>query len=194
MSYYTDDSGKMVSACDFCGELDDHMLESSKWGVVHICRKCADEAHGMFAGEPTEDAPVLECSLDRGAYIPERAHADDAGLDLRTPVAVTLGVCDSVTIDTGVHVSLPPGLCGLIVSKSGLNVRHGITSTGLIDPGYSGSIAVKLYNRGEESYRFEVGDKVSQLLILPFAKLKPVEVNAVEGGERGDGGFGSTGR
>lgn len=139
------------------------------------------------------DACQMAVSLDDGAYMPERAHGEDAGLDLRTPVGFTLFSWSSTTIDTGVHVQLPPGTCGLLVSKSGLNVNSGITSTGLIDEGYSGSIRVKLYNHDERPMAFEPGDKISQLVVLPFVRAEPFEGEVV-GGERGDGGFGSTGR
>lgn len=140
------------------------------------------------------DACQMAVSLDEGAYMPERAHDEDAGLDLRTPVGFTLFSWSSTTIDTGVHVQLPPGTCGLLVSKSGLNVNSGITSTGLIDEGYSGSIRVKLYNHDERPMAFEPGDKISQLVVLPFVHAEPFEVDGVEGGERGTRGFGSTGR
>lgn len=136
----------------------------------------------------------MEIMLDDGAYMPSRGHATDAGLDLRTPKAVTVPAYGSVTIDTGLHVALPHGCAGLLVSKSGLNVRHGITSTGLIDEGYTGSIVVKLYNHGGEDYTFEAGDKISQLVVFP-AVCGPLEqVSAFNRTERGDDGFGSTGR
>ena len=82
----------------------------------------------------------------------------------------------------------------LIVSKSGLNVKYGITSTGLIDEGYTGAIRVRLYNKSPEDYQIHIGDKISQLVVIPVL-YEPVEiVDAIEGGERGDNGFGSTGR
>ena len=81
----------------------------------------------------------MRVTLDEGAYPPTRAHATDAGLDLRTPCDVMLPPGASATVGTGVHVELPPGTCGLIVSKSGLNLR-GITTTGLIDEGYTGEV------------------------------------------------------
>ena len=136
----------------------------------------------------------MEIMLDNGAYMPSRGHETDAGLDLRTPKAVTVPAYGSVTVDTGVHVALPHGCAGLLVSKSGLNVKHGITSTGLIDEGYTGSIVVKLYNHGGEDYAFEDGDKVTQLIVLPVV-CEPLEkVSAFNRTERGDNGFGSTGR
>ena len=133
-------------------------------------------------------------TLDKGAYAPEKAHASDAGYDLRTPVCGAVFARDSSIIDTGIHIAIPEGYCGKLVSKSGLNVNHDITSTGLIDAGYTGSIKVKLYNHGGERYFYKRGDKVTQLVVQPIAETELVQVEALEDTERGDGGFGSTGR
>ena len=136
----------------------------------------------------------MEIMLDDGAYMPVRGHKTDAGLDLRTPKAVTVPAYGSVAVDTGVHVALPHGCAGLLVSKSGLNVKHDITSTGLIDEGYTGSIVVKLYNDRGEDYAFEAGDKISQLVVIPVVCEPLEQVSAFNATERGDNGFGSTGR
>lgn len=136
----------------------------------------------------------MEIMLDNGAYMPSRGHETDAGLDLRTPKAVTVPAYGNAIVDTGVHVALPHGCSGLLVSKSGLNVKHDITSTGLIDEGYTGSIVVKLYNHGSEDHEFEAGDKVTQLVVLPVICEPLEQVSAFNPSERGDNGFGSTGR
>lgn len=136
----------------------------------------------------------MEIMLDDGACMPSRSHRTDAGLDLRTPKVVTVPAYGSAIIDTGVHVALPRGCAGLLVSKSGLNVRHSITSTGLIDEEYTGSIVVKLYNHGGEDYEFKAGDKITQLVVIPVV-CEPVEqVSCLIRTDRGDNGFGSTGR
>ena len=136
----------------------------------------------------------MKIMLDDIAHIPSRSHETDAGLDLRTPEAVTIPTHGSVAVDTGVHVELPHGCAGLLVSKSGLNVKHDITSTGLIDEGYTGSIVVKLYNHGDRDYHFYPGDKITQLVVIPV-RYEPVElVEDFDESERGDNGFGSTGR
>ena len=101
--------------------------------------------------------------------------------------------CGFALIDTGVHVQIPKGFCGLMVSKSGLNVNSNLTSTGLIDAGYTGSIKVKLYNHGKKARVITPHQKISQLVILPCLLCKPVLVDKFEETERGDGGFGSTG-
>lgn len=136
----------------------------------------------------------MEIMLDNGAHMPSRGHETDAGLDLRTPEAVTVPAYGSVTIDTGVHVALPYECAGLLVSKSGLNVSHDITSTGLIDDEYTGSIVVKLYNHGGEDYKFEAGDKITQLVVIPVVREPLEQVSMFNATERGDNGFGSTGR
>lgn len=136
----------------------------------------------------------MEIMLDDGAYMPSRGHETDAGLDLRTPKAVTVPAYGNAIVETGVHVALPHGCAGLLVSKSGLNVKHGITSTGLIDEGYTGSIVVKLYNHGGEDHEFEAGDKVTQLVVVPVVCEHLEQVSAFNPSDRGDAGFGSTGR
>ena len=136
----------------------------------------------------------MEIMLDDGAYAPSRGHSTDAGLDLRTPKAVTVPAYGSAIVDTGVHVALPRGCAGLLVSTSGLNVRHDITSTGLIDEGYTGSIVVKLYNHGGGDYQLAAGDRITQLVVLPVVCESLEQVSAFNPTERGDDGFGSTGR
>jgi len=141
--------------------------------------------------------------LDDGAVMPTKAYKTDAGFDLYTPVSVILpeayikdgnphaGV---VSIDTGVHMSIPEGYCGLLVSKSGLNVKYNIQSTGLIDSGYTGSIVAKLYNMSDRPYLFNAGDKISQIVLLPIPDVNLVEVDVLEDTDRSNNGFGSSGR
>ena len=155
----------------------------------------------------------MKVMLDPGAKMPTRAHAYDAGLDLYTPVACTVpavqtelqveryeSMCrtktciGSLTIDTGVHVEIPEGCVGFIKSKSGLNVKHGLTAEGVIDAHYTGSIAVKLYNHTSKPYEFKAGDKIAQLVILPCLLPGLELVDHLDETDRGDGGFGSTGR
>lgn len=137
----------------------------------------------------------IKITLDSGAFLPERAHLTDAGLDLRTPVSKTVWPGDSVEFDTGVHIELPPGTYGKIESKSGLNVKRGIVSCGgVIDEGYTGSIVVKLYNFGREAYQFEAGDKIAQLIIQPYLAPELELTSSLSETDRGENGFGSTGR
>lgn len=133
--------------------------------------------------------------LETGGYMPERAHATDAGADIRTPYAFTLAARSSATIRTRLHAAIPQGCVGLIKSKSGLNVKHSIISDGgVIDEGYTGEYVVKVYNLGDAPYHFEAGDKIAQLLIMPVHYPVFILADVIQGGERGDNGFGSTGR
>ena len=136
----------------------------------------------------------MKIVLDTGAKMPTRAHETDAGLDLYARETRILRAMSNARFDTGVHVELPAGTVGMIKSKSGLNVNHGLTCEGVIDAGYTGSIVVKLYNHTLDEYEVRAGDKIGQLVILPIL-TPPLElVESLEETERGNGGFGSTGR
>jgi dUTP pyrophosphatase len=126
--------------------------------------------------------------------MPERAHESDAGYDLFARESRIIKAGGSAVFDTGVHIAIPHGHCGLLVSKSGLNTHSGIVSTGLIDSDYTGSIRVKLYNHGEQEYPIMEGDKISQLVILPIITPELTKVASLGNTERGEKGFGSTGR
>lgn len=147
----------------------------------------------------------MKIMLDQGAFMPERAHSLDAGLDLRAPYEfrvpgsyndaagnVEIG-CE--VVNTGVHVELPECTVGMVKSKSGLNVKHGLTAEGVVDAGYTGSIVVKLYNHTPHAYTFHRGDKIAQLVILPcLIGFDLEQVDELGDTERGTKGFGSTGR
>lgn len=179
-----------------------------------FCEKLKAAIHNT--NKAIEELPVM---LDEGATMPTRAHDIDGGLDLYNrdknvlvpgaswddnycsgdcdicseEDAFCFNKCGTAIIDTGVHVQIPKGYLGLMVSKSGLNVNSNLTSTGLIDAGYTGSIRVKLYNHGKKARVITPHQKISQLAILPCLLCKPVLVDKFEETERGDGGFGSTG-
>ena len=136
----------------------------------------------------------MRIKLDTGAYKPTRAHPTDAGLDLYSTVRTIVAPLSSVIIDTGVHIELPPGTVGLIKSKSGLMTKHGITSDGTIDEDYRGSIRVMLFNHSRDFYMVEKGDKISQLVILPVLRPDVELVEHLTDTERGENGFGSSGR
>ena len=137
----------------------------------------------------------MKVKLDKGAYEPVRAHLTDAGLDIRSRESAVIRAGSSRVFHTGVHVEIPSWHCGLLVSKSGLNTNHDITSTGLIDEGYDGEIVVKLYNHGKEDYYVHAGDKITQFVLLnceyPYVEYV---TEFDKKGERGSNGFGSSGR
>lgn len=137
---------------------------------------------------------IIAVQLDDGAYMPTKAHAADAGLDIRTPKDCFVGPLGSAVIDTGVHVAIPAGYVGFLKSKSGLNVNDDIVGEGVIDSGYTGTIKVKLYNNGNRTKAFYKGDKIIQLVILPIPDVEFFEVKKLASTERGDKGFGSSGR
>lgn len=136
----------------------------------------------------------MKVMLDKGAIMPTRAHDTDAGLDLCAMDGQIVPAKESAIFDTGVHIELPNGTVGMLKSKSGLNVKHGLTGEGVIDVGYTGGIKVKLYNHSGYDYEVKKGDKISQLVILPILTPELELVDSLDETERGDGGFGSTGR
>lgn len=136
----------------------------------------------------------MKIKLDKRACVPTRAHETDAGLDIYARETKIVPARGNACFDTGVHIELPKGTTGFLKSKSGLNVKHDITSEGVIDVGYTGSIIVKLYNNGDKDYVVREGDKISQLVILPIVTPEIEIVDELEDTDRGEGGFGSSGR
>lgn len=132
--------------------------------------------------------------LEKWAYQPTKGHFADAGIDLRTPEKVVVPKHGSALIDTGVMAEIPLGFYGKLESKSGLNVKHDVVSCGgVIDAGYTGHINVKLYNFGDKDFVFEPGDKIVQMIIIPCS-MDFHGVQILDSKERGDNGFGSTGK
>lgn len=136
----------------------------------------------------------MKIKLDTNAIMPTRAHSTDAGLDLYSPYHQDIPPRKSVKFDTGVHIELPQGTAGLLVSKSGLSTKYNLLSSGLIDEGYTGSICVQLYNHSDQWYTVKRGDKISQLVVIPILTPELELVDKLEETERGDKGFGSSGR
>ena len=136
----------------------------------------------------------MKIKLDKGAYLPTRAHETDAGLDIYTPVRIVLRPKDSVFIDSGVHAEIPSGYVGLLTSKSGIMRYDDVTTEGTIDAGYSGSIGVKMFNHGDRLLIFKPGDKITQLVVVPCLIDEPELVDEIASGDRGENGFGSTGK
>ena len=136
--------------------------------------------------------------LHPDARLPLRAHDDDAGHDLHSVEAVTLAPGERAIVATGLAIELPEGHAGWVVPRSGLAARHGIAivnAPGLIDPGYRGEVRVLLLNTDRaDSFEIEVGDRIAQLLVTPFAPAEPVEAGELDQTGRGAGGFGSSGR
>lgn len=141
------------------------------------------------------DLPVRR--LHPEAVVPTRAHPGDAGLDLVAAEARDLAPRARAAVPTGIAVAIPEGFAGLVVPRSGLARRHGVTvanAPGLIDAGYRGELVVLLVNLGDEPHRVQAGDRIAQLVVTPVALPAAREVEELPGSDgRGEGGFGSTG-
>ena len=135
--------------------------------------------------------------LSPGAVLPARATEGDAGLDLHAVEPAVIGPGERAAVGTGIAVEIPPGHAGLVLPRSGLALRHGIAlvnAPGLIDSGYRGEIRVLLLNTdAEHPFELEPGQRIAQLLVVPFAGLDAVEAVELAESSRGAGGFGSTG-
>jgi dUTP pyrophosphatase len=135
--------------------------------------------------------------LDPRARLPARAHDDDAGYDLhaRDPEALAAG--ERATVATGIAIELPAGHAGLVLPRSGLAARHGITvvnAPGLIDAGYRGELKVVLLNTDRAAaLEIAAGDRIAQLVVVAVAAPPVVEAEALAATLRGEGGFGSSG-
>jgi dUTP pyrophosphatase len=136
--------------------------------------------------------------LSAAAHPPAQAHEGDAGYDLHAAEAVTIAPGERASVGTGIAVAIPAGQAGLVVPRSGLAARHGISvvnAPGLIDSGYRGELRILLLNTDlEEAFGIEPGDRIAQLLVSPVAEAEPIEVEELAESDRGGGGFGSSGR
>jgi dUTP pyrophosphatase len=138
--------------------------------------------------------PVLQ--MDAALPLPAYARPDDAGLDLYAATAVTLAPGARALVGTGLAVAIPAGYAGLVLPRSGLALRHGLTllnTPGLVDAGYRGEIKLLLINHGEAPVTVGRGDRVAQLVIQRVERVRLEPVTALPDSARGAGGFGSTG-
>jgi dUTP pyrophosphatase len=135
--------------------------------------------------------------LDAGVPLPAYAREGDAGLDLHAAHDVTLAPGARALVGTGVAIALPPGVAGLIVPRSGLALRHGVSivnTPGLIDAGYRGELKVLLVNHDlQATATLRRGERIAQLVIQRVERAELVPVDELPPSERGAGGFGSTG-
>jgi dUTP pyrophosphatase len=131
------------------------------------------------------------------AVAPARGRGGDAGYDLRATERASIPQDGRRLVGTGVAIALPAGIAGLVTPRSGLAIEHGLTllnAPGLIDPNYRGEIKVILHNTSERRYTVEVGDRVAQLLLVPYWAPELEEVEELPRSDRGSDGFGSSGR
>jgi dUTP pyrophosphatase len=136
--------------------------------------------------------------LSAGAREPSRAHHGDAGYDLYAAEAATLAPGERASVGTGIAVAIPDGWAGLVLPRSGLAAKHGITlpnAPGLIDSGYRGEVRVLLLNTDpSEAFEISPGDRIAQLLLVRHETPELIEVESLDETARGVGGFGSSGR
>jgi len=151
----------------------------------------------LMSSDPLLKVPFRR--LRSGANVPTRAHAGDAGYDLRAVDEAELAPGERALVGTGVSVAIPDGHAGLVLPRSGLAVRHGVSlvnTPGLIDSGYRGEIQIPLINHDlRETFRVEVGMRIAQLILVRAGDAVFVEVDLLDTGAdgRGEGGFGSSG-
>ncbi len=135
--------------------------------------------------------------LDERARLPTRAHHGDAGLDLYALDDAVLAPGERASVATGLAVEIPPGQAGLVLPRSGLAARHGISvvnAPGLIDAGYRGEVRVLLLNTDREhAFQVTAGARIAQLVLVRVELATPVEVELLGETERGVAGFGSSG-
>ena len=141
------------------------------------------------------DVPFLH--LDPDAKLPMAQHPGDAGLDLCSIVDVEVGPGQREMVRTGLAVAIPPGHAGLVLPRSGLASKVGLTlanAPGLIDAGYRGEVVCAVVNLDRERpVRVARGDRIAQLVIVQIPEVKPTWAEELAGSSRGEGGFGSTG-
>lgn len=142
-----------------------------------------------------ESVPILIVAEE--GMLPSYAKPGDAGADLRASHSGEIAPGKRLLVKTGVKIALPAGYVGLIHPRSGLAAKHGITvlnSPGTIDSGYRGEIMVTLLNTSDDKFMFETGDRIAQLIIQSYETAKFVVVSQLPDSDRGEAGFGSSGR
>lgn len=197
--YSTLPSGGRLERLVYTSGAVDYDYANDAYGAAVACLLNPEseiDADRRSEGAEEKKSGAVKVKLEGGAFPPVRAHKQDAGLDLICPEseAQVIPAKESAVFDTGVCVQIPEGFVGFLKSKSGLNVKHGITGEGVIDAGYTGSIRVKLYNNSGADYEVKKGDKISQLVILPIITPDIEIVDEIEETDRGENGFGSSGR
>jgi dUTP pyrophosphatase len=135
--------------------------------------------------------------LDPGAALPEAQHPGDAGLDLRANADLVVAPGVRAMVPTGIAVAIPDGHAGLVLPRSGLASKRGLTlanAPGLIDAGYRGEVIVSVVNLDPaESVAIARGDRIAQLVVVALPTVSPAWVSELPMSQRGEGGFGSTG-
>lgn len=147
-------------------------------------------------GEKTIKIPAKQ--LENCPGMPKYAYPGDAGFDLMSAETAILTPNERKIVKCGFSMAIPEGFAGLVIPRSGLAAKHGITvvnAPGLIDSGYRGEISVVLLNTdNNESFKISIGDRIAQMMIVPFANAELFETDTLDSSERAEKGFGSSGR
>lgn len=136
---------------------------------------------------------TINIVIENGGICPTRSHELDAGLDIYSPEDVVLWGHDCKMIDSRVRVEIPAGYVGKMCSRSSMFKRNTLVD-GTIDAGYTGTIGIQIQNHNSERILINKGDKIAQLIIQPIETPILNIVDKLDATERGDNGFGSTGR
>ena len=170
-------------------------------GVHYAVTVAAPKPPRFFCrqGEPDDPKPSISFSLDPTYYpIPRRAHPYDAGLDLSPAADTKISPGCICAVDTRIRIAIPKGYVGLLCLRSGFAVDYPdlclVNNVGVIDSGYTGNIKAVFENVGVKDYMIRRGTRFAQLVIVPCLLGSPQFVENLEDTERGDGGFGSTGK
>jgi dUTP pyrophosphatase len=133
--------------------------------------------------------------LSEHAYLPTRGSSKAAGLDVYTPISGTVPAHQRLLVPLDIALCLPPNTYGHILPRSGLAVKHGIhVGAGVIDEDYRGNVGVLLMNLSDVPFVFSKGDRIAQLVVKPYASVDVVEVNELDQSDRGQQGYGSSGK
>jgi dUTP pyrophosphatase len=147
-----------------------------------------------MSARPRAPVPLPACVGESGS-LPEYSTTGAAGADLRASEAVTIAPGARTAVPTALRLQIPAGHVGLVWPRSGLAVRHGIdTLAGVVDSDYRGEVRVVLVNHGDEPFRIEKGDRIAQLLVQRVERATFAAVPTIDETDRGEGGFGSSGR
>jgi dUTP pyrophosphatase len=143
---------------------------------------------------------ILDTRLGNTIELPDYATTGSAGLDLRACLdgKITIAPQETVLIPTGLAIYISdPTLAAVLLPRSGLGHKHGIVLgnlVGLIDSDYQGQVFVSCWNRGQTAFEIDIGDRIAQMVFVPVAQVEFEHVDDFTNSERGEGGFGHTGR
>lgn len=169
------------------------------WRYPRICFKIIATYPGVHRIMKTIDVKILDDRLNNTFGLPQYTTSGSAGLDLRACVenSMTLQAGETQLIPTGMAIHIKdPNLAAVILPRSGMGHKHGIVLgnlVGLIDSDYQGQLYVSCWNRSQQAYEINAGDRIAQLVFLPIVQVDFNVVNDFNDTERGSGGFGHTG-